>query len=380
MLPIMCPDGRKGSVFVIPERRNLFQDPVQAHAWTLQEHVLSSRVLVWSKYNLFWQCTESFEPEHQETYALAGPYHLRQRLFRRDIFDRNCGDDQDESSLAILHQALSGRDPTGGGYYSFQFAPDFVHDEMQVLWERLMVEYSKRELSVKSDRPLALSGLVSRFREFVQDDYLAGHWRKWLLPHLLWRCVDGKGAVRLLESPPWSWLSVDGPISVENLFSSEVKTFQPQPVATVISCKTIPRFQDAPYGQITSSELIIRGYLGPVAVDAKTQTFDINYTYKAGEEQRFPKITIDDPSVFWRVLEPTMSSLSTSPALSNTVWCLPLFIFDAGRGSHDAVVRGIALIKSSRIHYQRVGWFYGGANWCYRGPAQGLFEKDIVIV
>jgi hypothetical protein len=61
--------------------------------------------------------------------------------------------------------------------------------------------------------------------------------------------------------------------------------------------------------------------------------------------------------MFWRVLESTILSLSTSPALPDIIWCLPLFIVDAGRGSHDVVVRGIVLIKSSRIHYQRVGWF-----------------------
>jgi hypothetical protein len=95
--------------------------------------------------------------------VLAGPYHLQERLLLPGMFNQNHGDDQDESSLAILHQAISGRALTTGGYYLFEFAPDFVPDEMQVLWERLIVEYSTRELSVESDRPLALSGLVSRF-------------------------------------------------------------------------------------------------------------------------------------------------------------------------------------------------------------------------
>lgn len=129
-LPIVCPDGRLGSVFILPKKKNLFADPLQSRAWTLQEQVLSSQLLIWSKYQLFWLCTEGLKPEHEDGYALAGPYcpgiHLLQ-------FDKEYSHDPDEPSLAKMHLALSGKSLITNGRYSFQFSPEFVHDEMQAL-------------------------------------------------------------------------------------------------------------------------------------------------------------------------------------------------------------------------------------------------------
>jgi hypothetical protein len=90
-------------------------------------------------------------------------------------------------------------------------------------------------------------------------------------------------------------------------------------------------------------------------VDAKTLKFDLSHSYKVEEEQTFSNITLNNPFAFWTALELTMPSLSTNPALPNTVWCLPLFIVDKGRrGIYDAVIEGIVLVQSSRIHHRRV--------------------------
>lgn len=244
-----------------------------------------------------------------------------------------------------------------------------------------MVEYSKRKLSVKSDKLPALAGLASRFREYIQDDYFAGHWRKWLLLHLLWKCVDEKGSARIPYCPSWSWLSVDGPICVENQASPKIRPFHPQPVAKIINCKTVLRFQNAPCDQMTSGELIIRRYLCAVMVDAKTQKFHLNYPYNVSEtEQRFPKITLNDPATFLAATDSKDNCFSSNVASLSTVWCLPLYIARGERGHRTSVVRGITLVKTNRIHYQRVGWFYGSAGWCYRERSKGLQERDILII
>jgi Heterokaryon incompatibility protein (HET) len=384
-LPITCPDGRLGSIFVLPEKQNLFEDPIQTRAWTLQEHVLSPRLLIWSKYQLFWLCTNGLSQEQDGSHELAGPYYRRPDSLFGASFDKRVGQRPDESTLIGLHESLSGRAPAADGYYAFQYAPDFVHDEMQAVWERVMVEYSKRRLSVKSDKLPALSGLASRFREFVQDEYLAGHWRRWLLPHLLWKCVDEKGGVRLPDEdgvPSWSWLSVNGPVSVNNLSSTDIIAVYARAVASIVNCETIPLFENAPYGQIKSGHLLIRGYLKAVAVNTKTRHFDLRHPYVlTPTERRLPKITLDDPSSFWNEMIARELRSPSGSALPSTVWCLPLYLVDGEGGDHDAVVRGIVLVKGGRnqLVHKRVGWFFGGDAWCYKEQSHDWPEKDILI-
>jgi hypothetical protein len=379
-LPILCSDGRQGSVFVIPNEKDLFQDPLLSRAWALQEHVLSSRLLIWSKYQLLWLCTNGLQHEQDELEELAGPYYHRVDLLGSP-FDRNQDNNLGKPSLTKIHQALAGRAPITNGNFCFQFAPSFVHDEMQALWEQIMEEYSKRKLSVVSDKLSALAGLASRFREFIQDDYLAGHWRKWLLPHLLWRCVNEGGAIRLPCCPSWSWLSVDGPICIENQGSSDIGNFYPRPVAKVIDCKIVLRFETALYDQVTSGQLIIRGYLSAVALDFENQEFCYNHPYDPREpEEKVRKVTLDDPTGFWDMKNSDRRILRSETASLTTIWCLPLYIVYLGRAGHSAMVRGIALTQSNKTYFKRVGWFYGDADWCHRDKSKQLQERDILII
>ncbi|ORY11088.1 heterokaryon incompatibility protein-domain-containing protein [Clohesyomyces aquaticus] len=371
-LPIACPDGRRGSIYFHWESEDPLKDPIQDRAWTLQEHVLSPRLLIWSKYQMMWLCTTNLEQEEDIHYNLSGPYNPFGERFPGRF---------GQSNLAGLHKILSGKAPGAHGHCDFRHAPGYIMDEMQSTWEQIMVEYSRRKLSVKSDNLPALSGLVSRFRDFVQDDYLAGHWRKWLLPHLLWKCIDEKGGARHSYCPTWSWLSVDGPITIESLSASSIQAFIPQPAATIIRCTTTPLVTSAPYGRITSGELLIRGYVKAVTVHSNERQFDLDYPYDlTPTEQILPKITLDDPTAFWERTETRAPSIPSNSPHSDKVWCLPLFITGGESDGHAVMVRGLVLAKVDRSRYQRVGWFFGAAKWCYRERSKGLFEKYIIIV
>lgn len=169
---------------------------------------------------------------------------------------------------------------------------------------------------------------------------------------------------------------MDGPISIEHQDSSYIKIFKPQPVAKIIGCRVHLRFENAPYDQVTSGELVIRGYLRAVAIDFKNQNFRYNYAYDQREpERKIRNITLDDPIHFWQMTNP--ESLSPELSCPTTLWCLPLYmVFGEGR-KNPSMVRGIALVQSSKTQYQRVGWFHGDAGWCYRERSK---ERDILIV
>lgn len=83
-----------------------------------------------------------------------------------------------------------------------------------------MVEFSRRELKTPSDKLPALADVAERFSHTMPEDtmYLAGFWspRSWLVEHLAWRVTKNAAGMRPPEwrAPTWSWLSIDGRISL----------------------------------------------------------------------------------------------------------------------------------------------------------------------
>lgn len=54
------------------------------------------------------------------------------------------------------------------------------------LWSNLVTQYSERNITVDSDRLLAISGVAQHIQYLTDDEYLAGLWRSNLLFNLLW--------------------------------------------------------------------------------------------------------------------------------------------------------------------------------------------------
>lgn len=62
-------------------------------------------------------------------------------------------------------------------------------DKVYLLWHDLLLNYSKfddHSFTKATDTLPALSGVAIHFAEILQDDYLAGHWRRHLLRGLIW--------------------------------------------------------------------------------------------------------------------------------------------------------------------------------------------------
>lgn len=87
------------------------------------------------------------------------------------------------------------------------------NQEVYKYWyKKLVVPYTRRELTKLSDRLPALSGLASKFSVRLNDNYLAGLWEKDLITGLAWETlVPGRNL--LDRAPSWSWASIEGPLS-----------------------------------------------------------------------------------------------------------------------------------------------------------------------
>lgn len=126
-----------------------------------------------------------------------------------------------------------------------------------------MNEYTRRHLTIPTDRSLAISGIANRIGNQVQDTYVAGHWLSMLPLDLLWYSLplndftseetqSGKH-----HGPSWSWTSNIG-------VGFHTERLQCSSTATLLNFKLDLAEQSAPYGALKAAVLTIEGPVRPM--------------------------------------------------------------------------------------------------------------------
>jgi hypothetical protein len=88
------------------------------------------------------------------------------------------------------------------------------------IWYDIVEDYSKRDLTVKSDKFTAISGIVHSLRDDNGSAYSAGLWNDDMTYGLLWKRDTREGHQEWKRCPEsqaqsWSWGSIDGPVRFE---------------------------------------------------------------------------------------------------------------------------------------------------------------------
>lgn len=168
------------------ERRTPWLD----RAWTLQEWLLSPRVLHINEMTM-WDCFEGYGNELECRHMIPNP------LLR---------------------------------------APNLLGTDNS--WYDIVEDYTERNITKDTDRLPALAGLAEQYKEVTGKEYLAGLWLEDLPIKLLWRRVGDHEPPTNYCAPSWSWASPKG--SVE--FSTILTIAGNKPIASVISahCEYFP--------------------------------------------------------------------------------------------------------------------------------------------
>jgi len=187
-------------------------NPLSTRAWALQEHMMASRTLAYTKHTLEWRCATTMM-------SLNDSLNL----------------DLNYAPVPKLISQLS-TNP----------------EEALLEWSRILEDYSGRYMSIQSDKLPAIAALAERFAA-VLGHYYAGLWRYDLIKQLCWvaAILQEQRAGNPYRAPSWSWASVneislwynDGEEDCCNLVSAEV----------------LPKNAQVPFGEVVYASIKIRG-------------------------------------------------------------------------------------------------------------------------
>ncbi|KAL8798788.1 MAG: hypothetical protein Q9200_007696 [Gallowayella weberi] len=291
-------------------------------AWVVQERLLAPRVLHFGCTQLAWEC---HEVEACETYPLSLPVaqQTTQTMYK--------GLDPDTDGRTLQSMGDS------------QSAPNLHTCHV---WNKIVAGYTAGELTVASDKFIALSSLAKKMQVLLQDKYLAGLWKRTLASDLLWRVNGGKQANGLpatraahYRAPTWSWAVLDGHIIPGRPNIDRI-------LISIEGAATDPKVSGNPFGQLKFGWIRLRGVLltGTVKVQASS----------AGRPDKFNVCFSAEKNTTDHWIFPDTHDEDFEQA----VFCLIVSTKNLYSGT---LVQGLALTCTNTVEatYRRVGLFEG---------------------
>jgi hypothetical protein len=216
-----------------------------------------------------------------------------------------------------------------------------------ISWYEDVEEFSGRCLTVSTDKLPALSGLAKETKIVLDDEYLAGLWRRDIYRGILWGAKHNTKLIspQVDRAPSWSWASLDGRVEwPRELLRGEEDLLRTgrdfKEIATILKSETIPATVD-PTGQVkTGGRLVFRGSLIPILWVLGANDPDWDHISKVYH---------------------FTSDLGVEFSGASNLWLLPIMRYSAIYGLI------LELTNATSHEYRRFGWFlmYNG-EWCLK--------------
>jgi serine/threonine protein kinase len=313
----------------------LLDSPLSQRAWTLQERILSPRILHLSSTSMAWACNSlctTFDPVSRIGKALR---------------------------LLFVQQ-----NPISDSNMDLPAVPAQFSSEYMIIWNDIVREYSKLNLTRAQDKLVAVAGIASEIAEKTGHTYLAGLWAEHLLPTgLLWsRDFATIPLTRpQYRAPSWSWASIDSPV----VWSKSLPEGDVSPEAEIIRYQISLSSNLSPFGAVSGGSIEIKGPLKRVTVT------------RVGSEQLLKRQSLT-PFAFaqWDALEGEQETTGLDRVEENKgwmLWCLK-------------TVKGVGLIliearEKKPEYFERVGMFWIQDEWASESEMSDEWElRTITLV
>ncbi|KAK4455314.1 hypothetical protein QBC34DRAFT_481428 [Podospora aff. communis PSN243] len=243
-----CIDGQLGTVTLARldgDGESGFEpvEPIDERGWTLQERLLSSRIVEFGSRQTRWICPET----RTRTDSNDNDDDLTDGWRRRVPYSNK------RKTEGLHLDVIRAAKPTID-YYGRPRASRFAdyHKAMDH-WEQICATFTQRALTLPADRAVAIAGLAQTFAEFSGDRYLAGLWKSCFHSGLLWS-IDHTSREwpnsplprpATYQGPSWSWLAVNGPVRFARVVLRPAEC-----VAEVLRVETEPASPAAPFALV----------------------------------------------------------------------------------------------------------------------------------
>lgn len=296
--------------------------PLTRRGWVLQERLLAPRVLHFGPKQLIWECQEKLLCERHPNRLPPDVKVDRSRNIKE----------------AFIKDGMPKR-------------------PFETYWEDLVAEYTRASITIPSDKSVAFSGIVKHMQTKTKDEYVAGMWRSQLPWSLTWfvHMNSRKVSSRAFpyRAPTWSWLSVDGQISVNisrepgNIFYVEVLDIQ------------MRYAHSDPTREIDSGRLYLRGNLRQAKIlltDSTEDRYGFRFTLelKSGpllKSHKYMDFQLD-------VWQPDFAENNDNDELYVMPCCGP-----AAENTHNMLL--LKCVDAKNGEFERLGTLWFSALWEY---------------
>ncbi|KAH7070471.1 heterokaryon incompatibility protein-domain-containing protein [Paraphoma chrysanthemicola] len=255
-LDYRCPDGNTCQLSLTSTfEASPINEPINERAWTLQEALLSPRMLMYGRLGMFWRCRSSFETTHDQiTWRLWQSNGLLFSLSEPLPVD---GIAEEPSHSRVV--------------YMYTFGNNLYNK-----WMKLVSLYSSRQLSNRHDKLPAIGGIAMKIHAETGVKYIAGLWEDSMLAGLSWQRALSAHPVRRSHTPTfgdhsswraptWSWASIDGPVEYTTY---DIHWQSMDPRAHVHRAVAEPRSNSTAFQHLWHAEMHIEGWLKEVEIES----------------------------------------------------------------------------------------------------------------
>ncbi|KAI5458358.1 heterokaryon incompatibility protein-domain-containing protein [Mariannaea sp. PMI_226] len=220
--------------------------PLFYRAWCFQERALATRILHFTKDEIIFDCLTGINCECGALSNHQGDAFLPPRRILR-LGHKHIPVAHDRRFNILQHNSR----------WSLQTSSQSIlHNE---LWRDIVVSYSAKQITQKTDGLPALAGLAIKLSGELTGRYLAGLWEKDLLNGLRWYPVEKESDEQIdhYTVPSWSWVSVHRGVSWGNE-SFENDRYFPEVDLTRTEC--LPSGRN-PFGEIKYGYIFMSGHV-----------------------------------------------------------------------------------------------------------------------
>lgn len=337
---------------------------LSTRAWVMQERLLSRRTLYFYEDEVLLECPSTLLCQCSGSNSVSNSSYQRWALTWGGT--RQCTDNESilcRFTQASRHMNDSSRNQQPHWEETLELAPcssDTAVFALATLWDELLEQYCRLNITKLSDRLPALAGIAGTFgNSGVFGEYTSGLWDGLFLSLMLWY-IEPTNSPKLKRpckadptlAPSWSWASVSGawcyrrmPFSCD--FYAVAIPHQPDSVA-----------QSHDYlGAAKTGFITIEGYIATATIQYDPLCLECqqDHTYANRFKAQKIKLVADDEYIeMWPDF--VMDALENPVNSGELVYCLPI---QGNSESEPRVMQGLVLRINEQdpVLFSRIGIF-----------------------